>query len=321
MFSCLDLIFEEPRFDNIGHSIPDKYGHINSELNGNVRIALSHHYGKKIPKDLWHFHSYSAVFDNKGQLRHREKNDIEGNLVEIDNYIYNEDGRCSDYYAVDNTGKLKEHYIFNYDQKGRLSSYEIYSSNNDYFGKRVNIYDNNDFLIEEHWHSATHSNSWYMLYKNNEHGNWTELIEYRGNFDDPGYYLSKKLIKKYDSNGHVIEFAEVKSDGTLRKIPTDLFDKKGRCVKLVDWDLDIKYDSHNKINEIVDPEGKTNYKVFYNHDGSITILKLDKPNSTAILKIDISFDNHKNIKSIIKYSGNNLEEVKVITYSYDYYSS
>ena len=317
MFSYLDIIYEEPIFDSVGHVFPDHQGHVYSRLNGKVRSASSFHYTVRNGEYSFSKECYSTLYDQSGQLRHRETTDKEGNLKETDIYVYDNNGRCVEFLTLTNKGEFKSHNIFTYNEKGLLYTGESLDEEGSR-GKKVYLYDDNGFVIEERWDSRSHENSWKCLYKNNNQGEWIEMKEYKGEYGTTGYWFARKNTKIYDDFGHVKEHLYVDSNGKEKRLNIDEYDEKGRCVKMSDWKLLFSYDSNDKLIGGNNPDDGDGFKVLYNYDGSISILWSDKDNKITKRR-EIQFDRYKNIKSIIDYKGENLDLIEVSTFCYEYY--
>ena len=318
MFSYLDLIFIEPIFDSPGYFSPDKNGHVYSRLRGRVRSASSFHYkidnGNKYCSKESHF----SVFDENGQLRHHEESNKDASLKNCISYIYDENKRCIELFSFDLKGKITTHYVYSYNKMGLLSVAESFDEEGSR-GKKVYIYDNRGFVIEERWDSNSQENRWKCLYKNNEHGDWIEMKEYKGQFGSSDYWYARKNIKKYDINNRLIEHIYVNNDGKEKKLSIDEYDEKGRCIKMSDYNLTFTYDSYDRFVEARNLDGELVVKVLYNVDNSILILRYLKGSHEIEKKTDIHFDNQGNVDKILYYEGKNLDLVEISSYNYDYY--
>lgn len=318
MFSYFDLIYDEPAFDSVGYFTPDKNGHVYSRLKGRVRSASSFHYKIEKGNKKCSNKCYYAVFDEHGQLRHEEESDMVGNLKQIISYIYDVNNRCVELFIFDSKGVVSTHYVNRYNEMNLLSEEESFDESGSR-GKRVYIYDNQGFVIEDRWDSRTHGNSWKCLYKNNEHGDWVEMKEYKGEYDSSDYWYSRKNIKKYDDNNRLIEHIYVNNDGKENNLSIDEYDEKGRCIKMSDFKLIFFYDGRDRFIEARNPEGQLVIRVLYNEDNSIIILRYSQESLQIEKKRDVKFDSHGNVIKILYYEGENLELVEVASYCYEYY--
>lgn len=318
MISYYDLIYDEPVFDSVGYLCPDKNGHVYSRLKGNVRSASSFHYKIEKGNKYCSNECYYAVYDEHGQLRHEEESDKVGNLIKITTYIYDVNNRCVELFVFDSKGVVSTHYVYRYNEMNLLSEEESFDESGSR-GKGVHIYDNHGFVIEDRWDSRSHEYSWKCLYKNNKHGDWIEMKEYKGKYDSLDYWYSRKNIKKYDDNNRLIEHIYVNNDGKEKNLSIDEYDEKGRCIKMSDFKLVFIYDGSDRFIEARSPEGQLVIRVLYNEDNSIIILRYSKESQQIEKKRDVFFDSHGNVNKILYYEGENLELVEVASYFYEYY--
>ncbi len=315
--TVLDLIYDDPYYAFVGTPIANKDGHIYSRLKGNVRSASSFYYRIEDGRKFYYRQS-CYVYDEQGQLRHTEASDRDGVLSQCTNYFYDDNDRCVVLIAFDSKGVWTERYVFKYNENNLLSTSEWFDEKGS-CGQKVYVYDERGFIIEERWDSRSQEHKWKRLYKNNEHGNWIELREYKGQYGSSDYWYAGKNIKKYDENDRLIEHIFVDNSGKEIKLSIDEYDEKGRCIKMSNSKFIITYDTHNRFKEARNSKGDLAIRVLYNDDTSLQIMWFCKEGQIIEKRRDVFFDNHGNVNKILDYEGENLDLVQDAVFYYEYY--
>ena len=310
--SFLDLIYKLPLFGNGGCHIPNEYGIVNEQLNGNVRIAIQ---SNLISQSLHDGETTMLYLDKDGKVCSKTILDKDSNLIKTVNYIYNSIGKCVEMRCTNSSGEIESRATYSYDENGLIIRNESFGKNDEYRGNLTYKYDSNNLLIDECWNSRNTIYDWKCAYRYNENEQEIEMLEYKGK----NKLFSRKLKKVYDTHGNLKEHLNINSDGTVEKLIVDAYDEDGRVIQVFFSNhsiLNVDYDSHGRLVKFYDPRDKECIKILY-HDNFV-ILEWMKINFTVFRRQIISYDENNNVTSFSEYDGDNLDLVKKIVWKYEY---